>query len=114
MMKNKGKFLELCRKNYSGEDLGLIVKAVEFIELNLEGERKFSKKPLFDFNIDIGEILVLSGMTAESVVAGILYSIFFKFVKKWADKTREKEAKHRTKMDRKVLSVEAKLIKDSL
>jgi predicted membrane protein len=49
-----------------------------------------------------------------AVVVGILYSVFFKFVKKYADKTREKDKKDRTARDRKILSVEAKLIKDSL
>jgi len=48
-----------------------------------------------------------------AVVVGIVYSVFFKFVKKWADKAREKEKKDKTSQDRKVLAVEAKLIKDS-
>ena len=49
-----------------------------------------------------------------AVVVGIIYSVFFKFVKKWADAAREKEAKDRTSQDRKVLAIEAKLAKDSL
>ena len=48
-----------------------------------------------------------------AVVVGIVYSVFFKFVKKWADKAREKEEKDKTWQDRKILAVEAKLIKDS-
>jgi len=49
-----------------------------------------------------------------AVVVGIAYSVFFKFVKAHVDKAREKEAKDKTWQDRKVISVEAKLIKDSL
>lgn len=48
-----------------------------------------------------------------AVVVGIVYSVFFKFVKAHADKAREKEAKDKTWQDRKVLAVEAKLAKDS-
>ncbi len=48
-----------------------------------------------------------------AVVVGVVYSVFFKFVKKWADSTREKDEKDRTGRDRKVLAIEAKLAKDS-
>jgi len=48
-----------------------------------------------------------------AVVVGIIYSVFFKFVKKYADKERERAAKGKTARDRKVLAIEAKLIKDS-
>ena len=48
-----------------------------------------------------------------AVVVGVLYSLFFKFVKKWADAEREKQRKEGVTRDRKILRVEAKLIKDS-
>lgn len=48
-----------------------------------------------------------------AVTVGVVYSVFFKFVKKWADKEREHQAKEGTARDRKVLAIEAKLIKDS-
>lgn len=48
-----------------------------------------------------------------AVTIGVLYSVFFKFVKAHVDKAREKEAKDKTWQDRAVIAVEAKLIKDS-
>lgn len=74
-MKNREIFLNLCRENYSGKDLQLIEKSLDFIELHLSGEKEFSKKSFVDFNVEIGEILVMSGLSAEIVVAGILYGI---------------------------------------
>jgi len=46
-------------------------------------------------------------------VVGATYSIFFKFVKKHADKAKKKSDDDKTARDRKVIAVEAKLIKDS-
>ena len=56
----------------------------------------------------VGFIVLVFAMTI-----GVVYSLFFKFVKAHVDKAREKDAKDRTWQDRKVLAVEAKLIKDS-
>ena len=72
-MKNDERFLEFCKKNYSKKDLRLIGEALEFIESRLGGEKEFSGKSLFEFNVDVGEILAMSGLSVESVVAGILY-----------------------------------------
>jgi len=74
-MKNKDRFFELCRNNYSGKDLKLIKKSVEFMELHIEGEKKFSGKSLVDFNVEVGEILAMSGLSVESVVSGVLYGV---------------------------------------
>ncbi|MBS3087724.1 bifunctional (p)ppGpp synthetase/guanosine-3',5'-bis(diphosphate) 3'-pyrophosphohydrolase [Candidatus Pacearchaeota archaeon] len=74
-MKNKERFLELCERKYSNKDLRLINKSIEFVELNLVGEKEFSRTPLSEFNLDVGEILVMSGLSAEIVVAGILYGV---------------------------------------
>lgn len=74
-MVNVDKFLELCGGSYSEKELKLIERAIDFIKLNLKGERKFSKKPLFDFNVEVGEILVMSGLPSEVVVCGILYGV---------------------------------------
>ena len=54
-------------------------------------------------------LVVLAGM----VIVAIIYSIIFKKIGVMAKKAREKDSADRTKRDRKVLSVEAKLIKDS-
>jgi GTP diphosphokinase / guanosine-3',5'-bis(diphosphate) 3'-diphosphatase len=74
-MKNREKFLELCGNRYSKEDLCLIKKSLNFIDLNLRGEKEFSKTSLVDFNIDVGSILAMNGLPVEVIVAGILYGI---------------------------------------
>ena len=71
-MKNKEKFFELSRKNYSEKDFQLIKKAVGFVEEYLEGE-KASGKSFVEFNIEVGEILVMSRLPVKVVAAGILY-----------------------------------------
>ena len=48
-----------------------------------------------------------------AVIVGVVYRIVFKFVKGWADAEREKQSKEGVTRDRKILRVEAKLIKDS-
>jgi len=48
-----------------------------------------------------------------AVIVGVIYSMFFRFVKAHVDKAREKEAKDKTWQDRAVIAVEAKLAKDS-
>ena len=49
-----------------------------------------------------------------AVTIGVIYSLFFKFVKKWADKTREADKKAGVDRNRKIIAVEAKLARDSL
>lgn len=73
-MENEEKFLELFKKDYSKQDLALVKKALDFIRLNLKGE-KVSGMSLFDFNIDVGRILVMSSLPAPVVVSGILYGV---------------------------------------
>jgi len=74
-MENREEFFNICSKNYSSTDFKLVKKAVGFIESNLKGEKEFSKKSFVDFNIEVGEILVLSRLSIETVVAGILYGV---------------------------------------
>ncbi|MDH3353484.1 MAG: HD domain-containing protein, partial [Nanoarchaeota archaeon] len=73
-MENNKKLLELCKKNYSKKETQLIEKSLEFIKHHLEGE-KISGKSLTEFNTDVGEILANSKLSAETIVAGILYGI---------------------------------------
>jgi hypothetical protein len=49
-----------------------------------------------------------------AVIGGIAYSVFFKFIAAHAKKIRERSKKEMTERDRKILAIEAKLIKDSL
>ena len=46
-------------------------------------------------------------------VVGALYSMFFGFVKKWAERQRKADEKAGVDRDRKILHIEAKMIKDS-
>ena len=48
-----------------------------------------------------------------AVVVGILYSVFFKFVKAHVEKIKKKSDDERTDRDRKVLALGAKLVRDS-
>ncbi len=73
-MENGGIFLQLCEKTYSAQNLNLIKKAIAFTDSCLKDKQKFSKKSLTDFNIDVGTILASSKLSAETVIAGLLYS----------------------------------------
>jgi len=74
-MKNEEIIIQLCKKNYSNREISLIKKSLKFIKQNLKGEKRFSKKPLINFNIGVGEILIKSELSAETVVAGLLYGV---------------------------------------
>ncbi len=74
-MENRKQLIESCKGKYSAKNLRLIKKAIDFIDLNLEGNKKFSGKSYADFNIDVGEILVRSGLPADVIIAGILYGV---------------------------------------
>ena len=74
-MKNDSEFIKLYEKNYSDKELQTIKKAIKFIKQNLKGNKKLSGKSLVDFNIDVGEILVKSELSANTIVAGILYGV---------------------------------------
>ncbi len=72
-MENCKKLIKFCKMKYTSKDLKLIEKAIKFIDSSLKGNKKFSGKSFADFNIDVAEILVRSGLSAEIVIAGILY-----------------------------------------
>lgn len=69
------KFLRFCKEKYSAHDFRLIEKARVFIENKLGEEKKISGRPLVDFNLDVGWILAMSGLSVEAVVSGLLYGI---------------------------------------
>ena len=72
-MENLREKFELCGKNYSEKDLKLVEKALEFARANLDGKKEFSGKSFLDFNVEIGDILVMNELPVEVVVSGILY-----------------------------------------
>ncbi len=74
-MKNGGEFIQLCKKNYSKKEMPIVREALEFTKLHLTGKKEFSKKPLVDFNIDVGKILIMSGLPAEVVASALLYGV---------------------------------------
>jgi GTP pyrophosphokinase len=74
-MGEKEKLLKLCGERYSKKDFDVISKSISFVEDNLKGEKKFSKKSFAEFNFGVGEILVMSGLSYEIVVSGILYGV---------------------------------------
>jgi len=48
-----------------------------------------------------------------AVTIGVVYSLFFNFVKKWADRAKKKSKDERSDRENKVISLHAKLIEDS-
>lgn len=58
--------------NFSEKDLELVRKAIEFVDLNLKGE-KISGESRVHFNFRVGEILARSRMPIEIILSGILY-----------------------------------------
>ena len=64
-MENLREKFELCGKNYSEKDLKLVEKALEFARANLDGKKEFSGKSFLDFNVEIGDILVMNELRSE-------------------------------------------------
>lgn len=67
--------LEKIQKNYSEEDIALLVSAYEYAELMHSGQKRASGEPYFTHPCAVAEILIDLGLDAPTVAAAFLHDV---------------------------------------